>query len=270
MTPQELYRDRKVWSHSFGHRPLVMPWQVKPYRRETLSANVNFYTADREAKTLIIGFCGRGNRLFLPVGAILQTLDYKRLDLLTVWDPRNVQYDQGVQGYALSLPQLADRLSTFAEAKQYSRVVTYGISNGGLVGLRMGQLMKADRAISAGGRFSWNIGRMLQGRPYAQSFDLLCHCRQDSTVESYALFSESDADDAEDARRLEAVFPACTIVPIQSDEHNFPQEMHKARRLDEYHRQLFDLDRKPDAEVLKGLVRKRSRFDPRRTFYFDI
>ena len=50
MTPQELYRDKGLWRSVHGHRPIVLPWQVRPYRREVFSSGVTLYTADRSAR----------------------------------------------------------------------------------------------------------------------------------------------------------------------------------------------------------------------------
>ena len=267
MTPSELYRDRPLWRRIYGHRPLVLPWQVRPYRREIVASAVTLYTADRSAKTLIVGFCGRSARLFLPVAVFLQALDHERFDLLTASDVRHLQFDRGLEGYSSSLPDLARRLSDFASARGYSSIITYGISLSGLAALRIGQLMGADRAISAGGRFSWNLGRLLRNEACVQSFDLLCHCRQPMATESYALFSEGHPDDVASAGRLAATSPGCCMIPMPYADHNFPHGIQKARRLDAYHREIFDPSRKPDPSVLRCLLRKRARLDPRRTFY---
>ena len=269
MTPTELYRDSGLWRRVHGHRPVVLPWQVRPYRREILSPGVTLYTAGCSARTLIVGFCGRGDRLFLPVGVILQTLNHERFDLLTAWDARQLHFDRGIEGYAGSLPELARRLSDFASGRGYGSVVTYGISQGGMAALRIGQLMGADRAIAAGGIFAWNVGRLLRNEAYIQAFDLLCHCRQARATESYAVFSEDNADDVESAERLAAICPECRLIPMPYGDHNFPYGIQKARRLDEYHREIFDVTRKPDPAMLRGLLRKRPKLDPRRTFYIQ-
>lgn len=268
MTPPELYADRRMWRRVYGHRPVVLPWQVRPYRREVVSPGVILYTADRAANTLIVGFCGRSIRLFLPVSLFLQALDHNRFDLLIASDARQLHFDRGIEGYAQSLPDLAMRLAEFAAGRGYDRVITYGISMGGLVALRVGELMRADRAIAAGGRFAWNIGRLQGGKANVQSFDLLCECRQPAKTEGYAIYSKDNPSDAASAGRLAAICPQYTIIPMPWAAHNFPYGIHKARRLDQYHRQIFDLGRKPDAAVLASLFVRRPRLDPRRTFYF--
>jgi hypothetical protein len=141
---------------------------------------------------------------------------------------------------------------------------------GGLTALRMGPLIGADRAIAAGPRFVWNIGRLLRDQPDIQAFDLLCQCRQPIATESYAVYSEGDPDDADSAARLAALFPGCTMIPLPSDEHNFAYVIKYTRKLDEYHRQIFDLDRKPDPAAMKLLLTRRSKLDPRRTFYLGL
>lgn len=270
MTPMELYRDRGLWRSVYGPKPIVLSWQVRPYRREVIGPGVTLYTADRSARTLIIGFSGRAGRLFLPLALVLQALDHRRYDLLIVADTRHLHFDTGIEGYADSLPDLARRLSDLASTRKYGSVITYGTSMGGLVALRMGQLMKADRAIAAGGRFAWNVGRLLRRQAHVQAFDLLCHCRQGGTTESYAIFSDGDATDADSANRLAAMYPDCRLIPLPTDEHNFPFVIKKTRKLEEYHRELFDLDRKPDPARMKLLLNRRSKLDPRRTLYIRL
>ncbi|WP_367782905.1 hypothetical protein [Mesorhizobium marinum] len=253
-----------------GHRPLVLPWQVRPYRREILADGIALYSADRSPKSLVVGFCGRDHRLFLSVGMILQTLDHTRFDLMTVVDPAELHFDSGVEGYANSLVELAGRLSDVVAARGYSGVVTYGTSMGGLPALRVGLLMGADRAVAAGGRFAWNIGRLLRGEKHVGAFDLLCRCRKPGKTEIYAIFSEGHDGDVESAQRLAAIRPDSRLLPLPCLDHNFVYEIQKARRLDEYHREIFDLRRKPDPAVLRRSLTKRSRLDPRRTFYIGL
>lgn len=270
LTPQELYRDSSLWRDVYGRRPFVMPWQVRPYRKEVIAPGVDLYTADRSAPTLIAAFSGRTAQLFLPLALFLQTLDHRRYDVLIAYDARHLHFDRGIEGYADSLPDLARRLSNFAATRNYGSVITYGTSMGGMTALRMGQLMEADRAIAAGGRFAWNVGRLLRNKGHIQPFDLLCHCRQPGATESYAIFSEGDATDAESANRLAAIYPGCHMIALPCDDHNFPYVIKKARKLDEYHREIFDLDRKPDPAALRLLLQRRSKLDPRRTFYFGL
>ena len=62
MTPPELYRDWKLWRRTYGHRPVVLPWQVRPYRREAIAPGLTLYTSDRPTRTLIIACVGRSAR----------------------------------------------------------------------------------------------------------------------------------------------------------------------------------------------------------------
>lgn len=270
MAPPELYRDKGLWRRVYGLRPYVLPWQVRPYSREILSPGVTLYTAGRSARTLIVGLCGRDQRLFLPVGIILQNLDHERFDLITLWDRRELHFDHGIEGYARSLPDLAARLSDFAASRGYSSIVTYGTSMGGIPAMRIGQLMEADRAIAAGGRFAWNIGRLLRNEAYIQPFDPLCHCRRTGPTEHYAIFSEDNKEDVENAERLAATCPDCRLIPMPHQDHNFPHAIQKCRRLDEYHREIFDLRCRPDPTVLRRSLKKRSRLDPRRSVFIRL
>lgn len=270
MAPPELYRDKSLWRRVCGLRPYVLPWQVRPYRREILLPGVNLYTAGLSARTLIVGLCGRDQRLFLPVGIILQNLDHRRFDLVTLWDRRELHFDHGIEGYARSLPELAARLSDFAASRGYGGIVTYGASMGAIPAMRIGELMKADRAVAAGGRFAWHIGRLLRNQASIQPFDPLCHCREPGPTEHYVIFSEDNAEDVQNAERLAAMRPDCRLIPMPHREHNFPYAVQKCRRLDEYQREIFDLRRRPDPAVLRRSLMKRSRLDPRRNIFIRL
>jgi pimeloyl-ACP methyl ester carboxylesterase len=254
MTPIELYANQSLWRRTYGRNRFTMPWQVKRYERTRLADGVTLYSANLGARTLIIGFCGRSARLFLPVAVFLQNLDEKAYDLLIASDVRHLHFDKGIPGFAETLPALADRLKRFADERGYSSTITYGISMGGLVALRVGEMIDGDRAISAGGRFAWHVGRLLRQEGHIGAFDTICACSVPSGRRHYAIYSENNAEDSENAARLAAIRPQWTAIPMPSDDHNFPHVIHKARKLDEYHAQIFDLSRAPDPEALRTLL----------------
>ena len=67
-------------------------------------------------------------------------------DVIWLQDPRQLHY---TRGYKWSGQVFRDH---FAAARRYRQIVTFGVSLGGLPALRAGRLLKATRAISAGGR----------------------------------------------------------------------------------------------------------------------
>lgn len=256
MTPLEAAANPKIWRELFRTDQVPPKREVKRFRRtEVHHSDVRLYSAGAGASTLIVGFCGRRARLMMPIAITLQHLDDCRYDLLTVYDRRHLHYDAGVEGFAESLPELARRLSAIIEKRGYSSVITYGTSMGGLPALRLGRLLEADRAVSAGGRFVWHISRLVELKPTIGAFDLICDCRAPSRTRCYALFSHGSEEDAEGAARVAAIMPQSGLAAFSCAKHNFAFELFRKGVLAQYHGEVFGLEREPDLERLAAISR---------------
>jgi len=135
--------------------------------RQPLAPHIDLYRdpfVPSERKQLIFGFCGAANRLMMPISCVLQYLSADTCDLVLLRDPAKLHYVYGIPPYAGSVASLAVRLRADFAAEPYRRIVCYGTSMGGFVALQCGILMRADAAISIGGRFAWHPPRLLANR----------------------------------------------------------------------------------------------------------
>lgn len=256
MTPLEAAADPRIWREMFGTDRVPPEREVRRFRRiEILDPDVRLYSAGAGASTLIVGFCGKRSRLMMPIAITLQHLDDRRYDLLTMCDRRNLHFDAGVAGFAESLPELARRLSAIIEKRGYSSVITYGTSMGGLPALRLGRLLEADRAVSAGGRFVWHISRLVELKPTIGAFDLICDCRAPSRTRCYALFSDGSEEDVEGAAKVAAIMPQIELAAFSCARHNFAFELFRKGMLAQYHGEVFGLEHEPDLERLAAISR---------------
>ena len=144
--------------------------QVRPYRKE-VTARCNALHRRPLRTNAGRGFLRPRCRLFLPLATFLQALDHRHYDVLIVSDRAASSF----RPWHRRLRQFASRprpasVGFRRPAETIDSVITYGTSMGGMPALRMGQLMEADRAIAAGGRFAWNVGRLLHSEAHDPGF----------------------------------------------------------------------------------------------------
>ena len=169
--------------------------------RQPLAPHIDLYRdpfVPSERKQLIFGFCGAANRLMMPISCVLQYLPADACDLVLLRDPAKLQYIYGIPPYAGSLASLAVRLRADFAAEPYRRIVCYGTSMGGFVALQCGILMRADAAISIGGRFAWHPPRLLrEPTETVPGFDPLCACNAATATELVCYHSANQVDVAD-------------------------------------------------------------------------
>ncbi len=253
MTPLEVAEHPALWRQLFRTRQPPAS-QVKRFVRTEIAAGVILFSANSSAAALIVGFCGKGQRLLMPIAMMLQFLDDEKYDVLIVQDSRRLHFDQGIERFAATLPALANEILSIAKRRNYSSIVTYGTSMGGFPALRAGEYLGADRAVSAGGRFVWHMARFKKQTAPVGAFDPICNCRMPFRTPCYALFSSGKADDLEAADQLAAIMGRGHAIGLPSSEHNFPFRMYLKGKLTEYHREIFDLAREPDPAKLRALL----------------
>jgi hypothetical protein len=190
------------------------------YVRQVWSENATFYTANKGARSLIVVFCGLRDWPGIPTSYFLQTLRDDLYDVLVLQDPLALHFDRGISGHG-SLLELSRSIGAFAEANGHTEIVTYGASMGGLPALRAGILLKADRAISVGGRYPWNVGRLSQNKEAAsRAFDLLCPCFADSATQLVAIAGTRNEEDMKALEVLQQTLPACLGIKINTRRHS--------------------------------------------------
>jgi hypothetical protein len=215
------------------------------YRRRIVGADVDFFadpTVPVSDKALIIGFSGNADRLMMPIGCVLQFLPSRRFDVVVLRDRQHAHYLNGVGDYAPTVHGLAERLIADFKPRKYTKVFCFGTSMGGFGALRCGVLMKADRAISVGGRCHWHIRRLLdENESDMNAFDPLCACFVRSRTELICAYSEGNQEDRLDVDRLEAIVPIARIAFPQATHHNLIATLLRTNRLKPFFDEIFDL-----------------------------
>jgi hypothetical protein len=224
------------------------------YRRRIVNAHVDHFadqTVPVSGKALVIGFCGNADRLMMPIGCVLQFLPSRRFDVVVLRDTQHAHYLNGVGDYAPTLNGLAERLKADFKPKKYAKVYCFGTSMGGFGALRCGVLIKADRAISVGGRYHWHIRRLLGGSETELSaFDPLCQCFVQSRTDLLCAYSGGNEEDRTDVDRLAAILPVSRIAFPNATHHNLIFALMKTNRLKPFFDEIFDLggsERRPAA-----------------------
>jgi hypothetical protein len=237
----------------FVIRPLLEAGEAPVgYARQTWgSGDARYYTANRGASSLLVAFCGRGWGLGVPVSAFLQSLRDDLYDVVVLHDKRKQHFDRGVLEFSDSFKDTVQRIKTFADDKNYSRIVTFGASMGGYPALRAGLLLGAERAISIGGRYCWHVGRLLRDGDSAGAFDPLCHCFTGRRTELVAIIGGRNKADTNAVNVLRRTFPQCHVELIATDEHNVLHYFHRASLLRLFSACLFEYW---ESDVRSGLL----------------
>ena len=123
--------------------------RLEPYVRHELVAGATLYRraggADQQ-RNLLVGFCGRKNRLGLAAPCILQNLDADEWDVILLRDVRKSFYLKGVAGiggdFAAVIAWLTDQV------RAARRTVTCGSGLGGLPAMWAAGALGADHAVS--------------------------------------------------------------------------------------------------------------------------
>lgn len=242
LTPLEiaaLLQQPKYNDLPFAVAPLLKQQSPVGYRRHSLSKGVTFYTADRGACALIVGFCGRRRRLMLPISFFLQLMRDDKHDVLVLSDEHRRHFDGGVEGYSSSLLDTLKRIQAFAEAKRYEKVITYGTSMGGFPAIRAGLWLGADRAICVGGDFCRHPPRLSNPKDEIRAFDLICACRPAGDTDVLAVFAAGNQADAENYAALRQMLPGCVPIPVDTMMHNVFEHLQAQGELASFIEALF-------------------------------
>ena len=211
--------------------------------RQPLAPHIDLYRdpfVPSERKQLIFGFCGAANRLMMPISCVLQYLPADACDLVLLRDPAKLHYVYGIPPYAGSVASLAVRLRADFAAEPYRRIVCYGTSMGGFVALQCGILMRADAAISIGGRFAWHPPRLLrEPTETVPGFDPLCACNA-ATATKLICYHSANHVDVADATLLARVVPVQRIAMHETSEHNIILALCDQGRLKDFYADVFE------------------------------
>lgn len=263
-TPWELAQHPAAWREVFRSHDNLPLDQVRRFERTIIGDGLELYSAGKNARTLIIGLTDRNRRLLMPAAIFLQHVDDSQFDVLMVHDLKMLFFDRGAGERETSFASLMTVIADIYTARGYRNLITYGTSMGGLPALRAGHALCAARAISVGGTFPWHVTRLKSGKKIIGAFDPICECTMPLRCDAYLLYPQDHPADEEYARRVAAVAADATLVPLPGKNHIFPYAVYKSGGLEAYHREIFDLGRRPDATALHRLVELANAPQPKR------
>ncbi len=254
-TPLELRHKPAYWQEVFRSPMKFFPIdEVRRFVRTNVGDGAEFYSVGSGRKTLIVVFMDSKRRLLMHIAVFLQHLDGEEFDVLALHESQQLHFDSGAGESASSFAALIDFVAEFVTRNGYRNTITYGASMGGFPALRAGHRLKADRAISVGGSFAWHVGRIKNRGRTIGAFDPLCECNMPIRCPAFLLYAENNAEDAENVARATAIVSDATVIPVPTSDHLFPFKIYQRGNLEEYHRQIFDLDRNPDSSRLGSLL----------------
>ncbi len=266
LTPQEFsevtsqIRDRFANAHAVLDKlhlcGLLARQAPARFERKIIAPDVKLFhdpDVSRADKTLIIGFCGKGHRLMLSTGTMLQLLPRGKCDLVVLKDPRRNHFVDGSRDYAPDFFQLITRLAKDLQFDRYKEILFYGASMGGFVALRAGLLL-GTRAVSIGGRFPWRIRRMLERKgATTDAFELLCACKDIGAARLICVYATDYRPDAAAIDHLETILPVTRWPIAGMKKHNIVLELLEAGTLPQFYRSAFGFDPLPLRIRLQGI-----------------
>ena len=117
--------------------------------------SISFYSERPGRDTLLIGFCGRAQLLFLPTAVVLQYFG-RRADFLVLRDLKQRGFEAGIADYAEGFANLITALEREFEFGRYTHIRCMGSSGGGAAALAAGAVLgrrkdgHLQRSLSAG------------------------------------------------------------------------------------------------------------------------
>lgn len=126
------------------------------WRRRSLAQCVRLYTsreAEAKKKSLIVGFSSKALRLMLPMWTFLSHIDPKKCDLLFLWDPTRGHYRGGTPGLGANFKDLVASLEKIVSDLRYAKVISFGVSAGGLPAICAGIANRWDSIVTVGNEY---------------------------------------------------------------------------------------------------------------------
>jgi len=216
------FRDWLVKFHDFIllHSKEAIQSQIK----RVSNSNFLFHNERSGKRILVIGFCGRGGILLLPIAVWLQYL-LPEADVLVIDDPGHKGFTTGILNHSCSFHEMLERLSRDFSIDTYDEVRCFGTSGGGAAALAAGIVLDASKMVSICGRrptYSSSYGRT---QP-ALDMESILRSSPARKENAFAVFGDGDLKDRTNAQQLAAIMEI-TRVPVPNvDHHNAPHELH--------------------------------------------
>lgn len=180
------------------------------YQRLAPTATLFIGTGTPAGKTLLICFPGRGDRsMMMPVAVLLQHVDAAAYDVLVIAEVLNQAYQRGVPFLGNTVTDMADWIANSPRLVNYGAYRTMGCSAGSYPALITAYRLRAEFALSIGGRFHKNkhIVKILERIFVIWRARLKGHCPQ--VLLSYA---KNVGRDRQYARTIAFLFGAKPLV----------------------------------------------------------
>jgi len=205
-----------------GHHPAL-----SNYALAGGDASASLYSEGPGRETLVVGFCGRAQLLFLPAATVMQYLS-PNADLLILRDFSRMGFTAGLKGYADTFTGMIEALRHTFDFAGYRRIRTMGTSGSGAAALAAGVVLEADRAVSF-------CGHLPSGRRRAdelpQEIERIVRGAPGSPERFYAVFGDQCERDHRNANEIARNF-GVTLYPIlNTAEHNVIGFLHRQGRL---------------------------------------
>ncbi len=213
------------------------------YLRTELSEHIDLYSDpayQRAEKRLVIAFCGHVNRLMMPLHRMLQCLPSQLFDLVLLMDSNRVHFQNGVPPVAGSLLELVDWLTSRPALRGHKATLCYGTSGGAFAALRAGILMKAEQAISVGGRFHSHPARIAHAVPMP-AFDPLCLCFGDVSTKLTCVYSAGCEHDRQSTEQLTQTLAVERLV-VPGVSHHVPFMELTTEQLEAFFGRVFEFE----------------------------
>ena len=245
-TPQELLELRdaqsrlpgqaRLWIRELSARMLGSDTAAQPFRRESVTEGITLFTDQRggeQQKALLLVFCGKVPRPFMPTAVFLQALQASRCDVALLTD-RATWFMQGMADYARDLEELGGNLRRDLRLASYGSYSCAGVSGASAGAVATGLMIGARNAVSLGGRAPAELLRQkpigqLDAATLAQSFSELALKNPSVTVR--LVYSEHHESDRQGANDLHAIFGGSLVELAGFSDHNIFFEQRKAGRL---------------------------------------
>lgn len=221
--------------------------EPKPYERLRLGTHVYFYghgPGEARRPDLLIAFCGSAQRLLLPIPVALQHMNADQFDVVVLTDPANRAYMMGIEGYADSFAGILRRLDADLKFAGYRSVRCFGASIGGVVALRAGLALDAERAVSVVGRpiRSYSAAEEVPAEALA-AFDGDLARHRSAATRIVCAFGADHPDDSAGGRQLARDLGGEAVAVPGVSVHTLLNEMLKAGRLSRFLDDLLSGDR---------------------------
>lgn len=244
-TPEELLALRseqsrlpgpaRQWIREISVKMLGRDTIAQPFRRSVISEGITLFSdqrGDKREKALLLVFCGKIPRPFMPTAMFLQALPAQKCDVALLSD--RGAFLNGMFGYAADMVELATKLRRDLNLSAYASFSCAGISAASAGAVATGLMVGARNATSLGGRPPIEI---LGEKPIGgldpdvinRSFCELG--QQNSGVKIKLVYGEGHEKDRLGALELKNIFEG-ELLPIENiSEHNIFFELKKIGKL---------------------------------------